>query len=598
MCNSHMISSYQRYFQCIGEADGISLPSARQIFQISHVLHSQVFSGKPPCYNKEQMREAAYQPGTGEKRMGQFVNPGNDNFTKEIHADIYVDKTGLISFTNHVMNTPGMFICSSRPRRFGKSYGADMLAAYYSKGCDSGKLFAPYRIAESPDYKKNLNRCDVIRFDVQWCMSDAGSPEKTVDYINRQIIREMKAEYPEADLSETRTVFGAMNILNAKLGKSFVVIIDEWDALIRDDANDPWVQNEYINFLRGMFKGTEPMKFIELAYITGILPVKRLRTQSSLNNFYEYTMIAPGALAEYIGFTDSEVRELCGRYNMNYEDVRKWYDGYFLGEYHIYNPNSVCKCMHSRQESNFWTATASFESVRSYINMDFDGLKTALIEMISGARVKINVNTFENHTDRTAFKSKDDVFTYMVHLGYLAYDPVRKEAYVPSEEIRQELGAGVSESRWSEFDSFEKESDEILSATLAPEEDKVAGMLEKIHERYASSIWYNNENSLAAVITIAYLSTLKYYFKPLREMPAGKGFADIVYLPRPEYLGDLPALIVELKWNKTVRTALDQIRQRNYSDGIREYTGDILLVCVNYDRKTKKHTCQIERMEK
>lgn len=530
--------------------------------------------------------------------MSQFINPDNEIFKKETAAEIYVDKTGLIDFTNRVMNTPSMFICSSRPRRFGKSYAADMLTAYYSKGCNSDELFSPYYISKTSDYERHLNHSDVIRFDVQWCRSDAGSPDRTVQYINQNIIREMKAEYPQADLSEVTTVFGAMNQLNVQLGKKFVVIIDERDALIRDDSADSRLQDEYIDFLRGMFKGTEPMNFIELAYITGILPVKRLNTQSSLNNFYEFTMTAPGALSKYIGFTDEEVRGLCGRYSMNYDDVQRWYDGYRLQNYQIYNPNSVCKCMYAGQEGNYWTSTASFESVRDCINLNFDGLKSALIEMIAGSRVRVNVNTFENHTDRAAFKSRDDVFTYMIHLGYLAYDPQKKEAYVPNEEIRQELGAEVSENKWTEFDSFEKQSSQLLEATIAEDENAVAKMIERIHDRYTSSIWYNNENSLAAVITIGFLSTLKYYFKPVREMPTGKGFADIVYLPRPEYISDLPALIVELKWNEDAKTALDQIKEKNYPENIREYTGNIILVGISYDKKTKEHSCKIESVEK
>lgn len=530
--------------------------------------------------------------------MGRFLNPNDNIFRSEANADIYVDKTGLIEFTNHACNTPDRFICSSRPRRFGKSYAADMLTAYYSKGSHSRELFAHYQIGRMEDFDLYLNKCDVIRFDVQWCRSAAGSAENTVPYINECILKELREEYQETNLTEVNTVFDAMSHLNMQSGKVFVVIIDEWDALIRDDAGDQKVQEEYINFLRGMFKGTEPLNYIMLAYMTGILPIRRMKTQSSLNNFREYTMVSSGPMAPYIGFTEQEVQELCTEHNMDYGEIRRWYDGYLLKDLQIYNPNSVCQCISRMEAGDYWTTTASFESIRPYINIDFQGLKTFLIEMLSGARTKVNVTTFENHTDRSAFRSRDDVFTYMIHLGYLAYDQVRKEAFVPNEEIRQELGAEIKESGWNEFLSFEKESSELLTATIEGDGNIVADKIERIHDRYASAIWYNNENSLAAVIEIGYLATLEYYFKPIRELPAGKGFADLVYLPRPEFLSDVPALVVELKWNKNTRTAIDQIRQKQYPESIHDYTGNILLVGINYDKTTKAHTCIIETFER
>lgn len=253
--------------------------------------------------------------------------------------------------------------------------------------------------------------------------------------------------------------------------------------------------------------------------------------------------------------------------------------------------NNSCSAIHPVL---IWTATASFESVHECINIDFDGLKKDLIDMIAGLRVRVNTATFENHTDRSAFNSKDNVFTYLIHLGYLAWDSVKNEAFIPNEEIRQVIGQEVSESRWTEFDSFEKESLTLLDQTIAKDGEKVASGIEQIHDRFSSSIWYNNESSLAAAITIGYLATLRYYFKPVREMPAGKGFADIVYVPRPDYRQDYPALVIELKWDKDVQTAIDQIRMKHYPESLSEYTGNILLVGISYNRKTKKHSCIIE----
>ena len=285
--------------------------------------------------------------------MGMFVNPDNGAFQKTLNSQIYVDKTGLIEYTNSVISTDNAFICNSRPRRFGKSITANMLTAYYSKGCSSEEMFSSLKIGKNSDFKRYLNQYDVIRFDVQWCMMDAGSPEKTVAYINKNIIEELKLTYPEVSLENVATAYVAMARVNAAIGSRFIVIIDEWDVLIRDVASNKEVQEEYINFLRGMFKGNIPTGFINLAYLTGILPIKKIKTQSALNNFEEFTMLDPKVFAKYIGFTEEEVQELCKRYNCDFQKVKRWYDGYLLKEYQIYNPKAVTEVLRWNQFQSY-----------------------------------------------------------------------------------------------------------------------------------------------------------------------------------------------------------------------------------------------------
>ena len=148
-------------------------------------------------------------------------------------------------------------------------------------------------------------------------MMDAGEVQNTVKYINNGILDELIIAYGDVIPDTVKTAYGAMSYINAATGNTFVIIIDEWDVLIRDEANNKELQEEYINFLRGMFKGTEPTKYIALAYLTGILPIKKLKTQSALNNFEEFTMLDAGALASYIGFTDDEVKQLCKKYDLS-----------------------------------------------------------------------------------------------------------------------------------------------------------------------------------------------------------------------------------------------------------------------------------------
>lgn len=379
--------------------------------------------------------------------MGRFVNPGNSAFQTALNSEIYIDKTGLLEYTNRVIDTKQAMICNSRPRRFGKSITADMITAYYCRECDSEEMFLPLEISQTQNFRKHLNKYDVIHLDIQRCCMDAGEPEKTVEYINANIIAELKEIYPDVISGQINTAYGALSCVNAALGVKFIVVIDEWDVLIRDEAMNQSIQEEYINFLRGMFKGSEPTKFLHLAYLTGILPIKKLKTQSALNNFEQFTMLDASVFAPYIGFTEEEVKSLCVRYNKDFEMVKKWYDGYILEDYQVYNPKAVVSVMTRNKFESYWFQTGTYESIMPLINMNFDGLKAAIIEMIAGGRVKVRTSSYQN--DMVSFRNKDDVLTLMIHLGYLAYDGENHCAFVPNEEIRSELTDAVEDEQWN-----------------------------------------------------------------------------------------------------------------------------------------------------
>lgn len=525
--------------------------------------------------------------------MAMFVNPDNSAFQVALNSEIYVDKTGMLEYTNKVMNTLQGYICNSRPRRFGKSVTANMLAAYYSKGCDSREMFSTLKISESIGFKKNINKYDVIHLDIQWCIEPAGGSENVVSYITEKTICELREYYPNELSEKIKSLPEALSVINSMNGTKFIIIIDEWDIIIRDEANNKKVQEEYINFLRAMFKGVEPTKYIGIAYLTGILPIKKLKTQLALNNFKQYTMLTPGPLAEYIGFTEEEVKKLCDRYGQDFYKVKRWYDGYKLGRYHIYNPNAVVSLMIEGEFRSYWSETGSYRIIVPLINMDFDGLKSAVIEMLAGGSVEIDVTSFQN--DTVNFEDKDDILTYLIHLGYLAYNQKREMAFVPNEEIREELFRAIKKKKWNEFIEFQQKSLELLEATLELDSVRVAAEIEEIHTNYASAIQYNDENSLSSVLSIAYLGAMQYYFKPVRELPTGKGFADFIFIPKPEHINNYPAIVVELKWDKKAETAIKQIKDKNYPDVVKQYTGDILLVGISYEKKTKQHECTIEK---
>lgn len=520
--------------------------------------------------------------------MGIYVNPGNRAFVEAINSKIYIDKSELISYTNSVLNTKQKNICVSRPRRFGKSMAADMLVAYYSRGCDSAKLFSGKKVKKDESFHLHLNQHYVIRLDIQRFLEDENDLDTFISEIERKVIGELSQEFPEhtAALSEHRLKTMLEQIF-ARTEAGFIFIIDEWDCVFRIAKNQKEKQKEYLDFLRGLFKGAE---YVDLAYMTGILPIKKYGEHSAINIFDEYSMISPKNLEGYFGFTEKEVQEQCALYDVDYAEVEKWYDGYCIGNRHIYNPKSVADVLMWKEFQSYWTGTETYEALKVYIDMNFDGLKEAVIQMLGNGRCIIDPSTFQN--DMTTFQIKDDILTLLVHLGYLTYDKQTKEVSIPNQEITQEFMRAVKVGGWDGLIQALDRSETLIKSTWAMNEKEVSDGVAAIHSETASILQYNNENSLSCVILMAYYSAKAYYMNPIMELPSGKGFADVVYLPKRNM--DIPALVVELKWNHSAEGAIAQIKEKGYTDWIKGYTGDILLVGLNYDKATKEHSCKIE----
>lgn len=527
--------------------------------------------------------------------MGSFFNPGKRLFADTRRSEIYIDKSEMIEYLNRCIDTEQRFVCVSRPRRFGKSMAAKMLCAYYDQSCDAQELFDGLKIAGAASYQTHLNRYPVIHLDIQWFRSNSQDGTAAVRMLEKGVSAELLAAYPEA--AEEICADGeyvplpvVLEQLSRRIGKRFVIIIDEWDCLFRQDKSDHKAQEAYLALLRGLFKGTVSEQFVSLAYLTGILPIKKYGTESALNNFDEYTMADPGPLAEYVGFTEEEVYALCAEYKMNFEEAQRWYDGYrFFENSHIYSPKSVVDAMRRHRFGNYWTKTETYESLKLYIAMNFDGLKDTVIDLLGGAHHRCDTEAFQN--DMTTFESGDDVLTLLVHLGYLAYDVEQGEVFIPNEEVRSAFVRAIRVNGWNEVMQAIGDSERLLQATWAKDEETVAAMIHAVHRQNTASLVYNHEISLASVITLAYYSAAKDY-TVIRELPAGEGFADIVFLPRR--VSEKPALVVELKWNRSAEGAVRQIREKRYVEALREYRGNILLVGINYDKKTKTHQCRIE----
>lgn len=527
--------------------------------------------------------------------MGVYLNPGNQAFRQALRSEIYVDKSDLISYTNQVMETERKNLCVSRPRRFGKSMAANMLCAYYCMGCDSELLFGGLKIAEAPSFREHLNRYNVLLLNMQQFIRGAGKPENFVDYLEQKVLGEVKEVYGSVIGESERHLSGALASVYARNQEpeaGFLFIIDEWDCIFREMRADETVQKAYLDFLRDLLKDRT---YVKLAYMTGILPIKKYGTHSALNIFDEFSMTDPGRLTSYVGFTEEEVQRLCGKYDMDFEDAKQWYDGYvFEQDRHIYNPKSIVDAMYNGKFRSYWTRTETYEALRHYMDMNFDGLRDSIVFMVGGGSCRINPEKFQN--DMTSFGSRDDVLTLLVHLGYLAFDETAQSVSIPNMEIAGEFRNAIDGSGgWEQLAAALNRSGHLLEATLRGEEETVAAAIDAVHMEEVSVLAYHDENSLSCVITLAYFSARKDYIL-IREFPTGKGFADIVFLPRKNV--SKPAMVVELKWDRTAEGAIRQIRDKKYVETLKKYTGDILLVGISYRKKSGRHQCVIERYRK
>ena len=539
----------------------------------------------------------------GAVTVGIYVNPGNSAFQR-INNSEYVDKTKLIDLINARIGTNNNLVCISRPRRFGKSFAAQTLSAYYDCSCDSHALFDDKKIAKCKSYTEHLNQYNVICFDVTSFVSVARRTQRPLSDVPNMITEALQKELIEThshlrpDMSLTECILRCVEGAKDKPGRQFVFIIDEWDAVIREAKDEPATQKQYLDLLREWFKNIAfTPKVVAAAYMTGILPIKKDGSQSAISDFEEFTMVNPRDFGGYVGFTEDEVRELCKKNNADFEMMKQWYDGYsFKGAGSVYNPNSVMKSVKYGDFDSYWTETSAAEGLMEYISHDYNGLTKTIAELIAGIDVKVSVTGFAN--DLTTFRGKDDVLTLMIHLGYLAYDSVNKTVRIPNEEIKLEFQKAVKEVKHTATLERLRASEQLFLDTIEGNETAVAEQIEKIHMEETSPIHYNKEDSLRSVIKLAYYTYRDNYVQ-WEELPAGAGYADVAYLPK--YDPGYPILVIELKWNKDAETAIQQIKNRHYPDSFKGLGREIILVGITYDKNApagnRKHICKIEKVE-
>ena len=525
--------------------------------------------------------------------MGIYVNPGNENLKEALRSEIFIDKSLFISKISKFLNTQQKFICVSRPRRFGKTRIGSLMKAYFSKGCDSREIFSRLKIANDPCFEENLNKFNVLSIDMGFFYNNVRNKEEVLEQLAEKLREDFSEEFSDIEFSEKDSIADLIMKVYKRTNTQFVIIIDEYDTLIREKVSDEMVER-YRSLLNALFKSEQLSKTIALAYITGILPVIKDKVQSKLNNFtVQSTMLMPWGMEEYSGFTKEETEALCKEYGMSFEDCENWYDGYKIGDINIYNPNSVVIAMMTHKFGNYWTISGSYEAVSDYIKLDFDGVKTAVVEMLSGREAAVNVAKFDNSLNE--INTKDDILTYLIHLGYLNYDEETGLCRIPNREIRQEWEKAIeSTGKFSKVVEMIKESNTLLYLTQNGVSEEVAAALDKAHTEVSSVLNYNFESSLQAAIILAYY-TAKTKYTIIQELPAGYGFADIGFIPKnPKD----PAMIIELKCNQNADTAIKQIKDKNYPAAFENYLDNLLLVGVNYDKNTKIHECVIEKYQR
>ena len=531
--------------------------------------------------------------------MGTYINIGNAGFESARRGE-YVDKSGLISIVNGTLFSERRFTCVTRSRRFGKSMAAKMLCAYYDRSCDSRSLFSDLMISSDPSFEKHLNKYPVIYLDMS-DFTERFKDDSIVDKVKEKLREGILDAYPQVKVKADDDLMEVLIRITEATGDVFILIVDEWDAICREFPAKSAAMDNYVGWLRRMFKSANAQRVFAGVYLTGILPVKKYNTESALNIFLEYSMVEPRRMAQHFGFTKQEVRALAAKYNADFDELEKWYDGYQIGdELSMFNPNSVMQALDTGRCRSFWAATGAYDAVAHYIQMNYEGLKDDVISMLAGGRCHVDPTGFQN--DMSVIRSKDDVLTVLIHLGYLSYDWRKDECYIPNREVAGEMVNAIKLNNWEPVVDALQQSQELLQATLDGDCEAVARGISAAHDQNTSILSYNNENSLACVLSIAYYYARNSYVMH-RELASGKGFADIVLIPRKRSgnpitneTADLPAIILELKVDKDADSAISQIHRKQYTAKVAEYADHLLLVGINYDRETKQHTCRIEKI--
>ena len=518
--------------------------------------------------------------------MAFYLNSDNSKFKKYMKSEIFIDKSMIIKECNKLFGSENSYMCVTRPRRFGKTMALSMLNAYYSKGCDSLSLFEKLNIAKDNSYLEHLNKHNVIWIDMASLYANIDNKEEIITELKKRILSDLKEKYRNVDLTNF-ILSDAMIKINNETNERFIFLIDEWDVIFREEEYNTKLCDDYIMFLRGLFKSSDVSSCIDLVYMTGILPIRRYSTQSTLNMFKEYNMLDSFPIESYVGFTEDEVIGLCNKYNRDFNEIKSWYNGYNLNGVSLYNPKSVVEAVLRGKCKDYWAQTSAIEAVTNYMNYDNGELKDIICKMLLGEKVKVNDRKFEN--DLTKVNSSDSALTVLIHLGYLAYDEDLEACYIPNYEIKQEFVNAVDKLNWHEIYNPISNSLKLYEETLKGNVEFINKTLDENHKDLAGPFNKNKEDILGVIVEISYYNA-KQFYNIKKEDTSILGRSDLSFIP---YDNCHIPFIVELKINSTPDEAIAQIKEKSYFNSLGSYHGKVLLLGISYDEKTLKHNSKV-----
>jgi len=516
--------------------------------------------------------------------MTYFINKKiiNNSFTEEFYKDFFVDKSLLIEKMNKNMGGSTKFVCITRPRRFGKTINAMMLESYYSKNVNSKEIFDKLNISKCDSYEKHLNKHNVIYITFN---NNAGISDNYKDYINyytSRLTKDIKELWPDVEISDD--IPDMLSEIQSKTGEGFIFIIDEWDFIFNNNLFTEQDRDKFLLFLKNLLKDKP---YVDLCYMTGVLPIAKYCTGSALNMFREYNFLNDDKYYKFYGFTTEEVENLCNQQDkVTMKDLKEWYDGYKIQDIDIYNPRSVVCALSDGSCKSYWTNTGPMDEIIYYINQNIEEVKNDVVQMVSNIPVEIRLKGYS--AEQLTLETRNQILSAMTVYGFLTYHDETLE--IPNKELMIKFDDALEDKSMNEVSKLVLRSDEMLKATIRQDVDKMAEIIQEAHDINIPIIKYNDENSLACIISLVYLSARSKY-KIVREMPAGIGFADFIFFPKDM---SKPSFIIELKRNSTSQEALKQIFEKRYDLALKDYTGLKLAIGISYDSNLKKHSISVK----
>ena len=520
--------------------------------------------------------------------MAYFLNNDfkNNEFELASRDKFFVDKTSLIEKINSLIGIKDRFVCITRPRRFGKTLNAMMLASYYSKNADFKDLFDKLKISKSDSYLEHLNKHNVVYVTFSKPTSDYTNYIEYINGFKKQLIEDLKEKFDIELESDSNDKLGKIfEDLYNKTSESFVFVIDEWDYIFNNNLFSENNRKEFLRFLEDLLKDRP---YVELAYMTGVLPIAKYSAGSALNMFLEFNMMNDHIYDNYFGFTNEEVEKLCKKQDkVSMNSLKEWYNGYYTcNNLQIYNPRSVTIALRQGVCQSYWTNTGPMDEISYYIENNVEEIQNDIVQMVSGIPVNIYLEGYS--AEQINLNTRDEILSAMTVYGFLSYHD--ETLTIPNKELRMKFDYSLKNHQMGAISKLVLKSNQMLEATLRKDTETMEQLIQEAHDINIPVIKYNDENSLACVITLVYLSARTKY-TIVREMEAGAGKADFIFYPNDK---SKPSFILELKKNSTPDEALKQIKEKRYATALKDYTGKKLAVGISYDEKLKKHSVKIE----